>query len=68
MESSIARGVMILRPAKTIWDTLNTTYGHEKNSSRVFKIYEQIFILRQGDRLVQEHFTVLQRLIDELKI
>ena len=47
MEPSVARGVMMLRPAKKIWDTLKITYGHEKNISKVFEVYEQIFSLRQ---------------------
>ena len=40
MESNVVRGVMMLRPVKKIWYTLNTTYGHEKNISRVFEVYE----------------------------
>ena len=58
----------MLRPAKEIWDTLCLTYGHEKNISRVFEIYEQLFTLHQGDRSVHEHFTVLRGLLDELDI
>ena len=68
MEPSVAREVMMLRPAKKIWDTLRLTYGHEKNISRVFEIYEHLFTLRQGDRSVQEHFTALHGLLDELDI
>ena len=40
MEPTVARGVMILRPAKKIWDTLKQMYGYEKNISRVFEVYE----------------------------
>ena len=65
MEPSIARGVMILRPAKKIWDTLKQTYRYEKNISRVFEIYKQIFTLRMEDRSVQDHFTTLRALLDE---
>ena len=31
MEEDVSRGVMMLHPAKRIWDTLQSTYGHEKN-------------------------------------
>ena len=31
----------------------------------VFEVYEQLFTLRQGDRFVQEHFTLLRALLDE---
>ena len=39
MEPSVARGVMMLRPAKKIWDILKITYGHGKNISKVFEVY-----------------------------
>ena len=29
MESSVAHGMMLLRPAKKIWDTLKMMYGYE---------------------------------------
>ena len=47
---------------------LRLTYGHEKNISRVFKMYEQLFVLCQGDRLDQEYFTILRALLDELDV
>ena len=68
MESAVAHGVMLLRPAKKIWDTCRLTYGHEKNISRGFEVYEQLFTLHQGDRFVQEHFTLLRALLDELEM
>ena len=68
MEPIIARGVMILCPAKKIWDTLRLTYGYKKNILRVFEVYKQLFTLHQGDRSVQEHFTVLRALLDELDV
>ena len=57
---------MMLRPAKKIWDMLRLTYGHE-NISRVFEVYKQ-FTLRQGDRSVQEYFTLLRAFLNELEI
>ena len=58
----------MLRPTKKIRDTLRLTYGHEKNISRVFEVYEQLFTLRQDDRSVQEHFTLLRSLLNDLEI
>ena len=57
MESSVAHGVMLLRPTKKIWDTLKMMYGYEQNISRVFEVYEQIFTLKMGDSSVQQHFS-----------
>ena len=59
---------MILRPAKKIWDTLKQIYGYEKNISRVFEVYEQIFTLKMGDSTVQDHFASLRALLDELDL
>ena len=68
MEQQIARDVMLLRPAKKIWDTCRLTYGYEKNISRVFEIYEQLFTIRQGEHSIQKHFTRLRALLDELEM
>ena len=68
MEQQIAHGVMLLRPAKKIWDTCRLTYDHEKNISCIFEVYEQLFTIRQGERSVQEHFTRLRALLDELEM
>ena len=44
MEPSVAHGVMMLHLANKIWDTLKTTYGHDKNISKVFEVYMQLFM------------------------
>jgi len=41
-------------------------YGNEKNSSRVFEIYERLFELRQGDKSGPEFYGEFKGLIDEL--
>ena len=46
MNDSIVRGVMMLKPAKKVWDTLRSTYGNEKNIARVCEIYEYLFTYR----------------------
>jgi len=43
-------------------------YDNEKNPSRVFKIYERLFKLKQGDRYVIEFYGELKGHIDELKM
>ena len=47
---------------------LRLTYGHEKNISRVFEVYEQLFTLRQGDQSLQDHFALLRALLDEFEV
>ena len=68
MEPTVARGVMILRPARKIWDTLKQMYRYVKNISRIFEVYEQIFTLKMEDSLVQDHFASLRALLDELDL
>ena len=38
MEENVSRDVMMLKLAKKIWHTLKSTYGHEKNISRIYEI------------------------------
>ena len=59
---------MILSTAKKIWDTLKVMYENERNPSRVFKIYERLFELKQEDRYVHEFYRELKSLIDELEM
>ena len=59
---------MFLPTAKNMWDTLKVMYENEKNPSRVFKIYEHLFELKQRDRSVPEFFGELKGLIDELEM
>ena len=66
MEPNITSDVIFLTPTKKIWDMLNKTYGHEKNISHVFEIYEKFFSIQQGDRFVQEFYTLLCSLMDKL--
>ena len=68
MDEDISRDVMMLRPAKKIWQTLQSTYGHEKNIARICEIYEHLFTHRQGERSVQEFYNSLRALLDELEI
>jgi len=43
-------------------------YGDEKNSLRVFEIYERLFELKYGDSSVPEFYGKRKGLIDELEI
>ena len=68
MEEDISKGVMMLRPARKIWETLHSTYEHEKNIARICVIYEQLFTHHKGERFVQEFYSSLRSLMDELKV
>ena len=68
LEEKISVCVMFLTTAKKMWDILKVMYGNERNPSRVFKIYERVFELKQGDRFVPEFYGEFKGLIDELEM
>jgi len=43
-------------------------YENGKNPSSVFKIYEHMFKLKQGDKYLPEFYGKLKNLIDELEM
>jgi len=68
LEEKISGSVMFLTTAKEMWDTLKVMYGNEKNSLRIFEIYERLFELKQGDKSVLEFYGELKNLVDELEM
>jgi len=60
--------VHVLTTAEEMWDTLNVMYGNGKNFSRVFKIYEHLFELKQENKSVPEFYGELKGRIDELEM
>ena len=68
LEEKISGSVMFLPTAKDMWDTLKIMYENEKNPSRVFKIYECLFKLKQRDRFMSEFYGEVKGLIDELEM
>ena len=58
----------MLSTAKQIWDTVKATYAHEKNIVRVTELYDQFFSLQQGNQSVQELYTSIRVLLDEIEI
>jgi len=68
LKMKISGSVMFLTTAKEMWETLKVMYGNEKNPSRIFKIYERLFELKQGDKFIPEFYGELKGLIDELEM
>ena len=54
--------------AKKIWDTLKATYAHEKNIARVAELYDQFFALQQDDMSIEDLYTSIRVVLDELEI
>ena len=68
LREKISGNVIFFITAKKMWDTLKVMYENEKNSSRVFEIYECLFELKHGDKYMFEFYRELKRLIDELEM
>ena len=49
LEQSVYADFMFLDNAKNIRDIVHNTNSLQKNASRIFEVYEDIFGLRQGD-------------------
>jgi len=51
MNEKVSVGLVFLKTAKDVWDTLKEMYSNEQNISRVVDLYERLFALRQDGRL-----------------
>ena len=60
--------IIFLTTIKEMWDTLKVMYSNEKNSSKVFEIYERLFVLKKRNRYVPEFYEELKGLIDKLEM
>jgi len=68
LEEKISGSFIFLTTAKETLDTLEVMYENEKNSVRVFEIYERLFNLKQGEKYVPEFYGELKSLIDKLEM
>ena len=67
-EGKVSAYAMFLKVAKQIQDTLKEMYGHEKNISRIFEHYEQLFTIQQGDQSVVNYYASLRGILDKLDL
>ena len=66
MEPTISSGVMFLSSTKAIWESIHETFSMEKNVSRVYEVYQNLFLLQQVDKPVSEYYNFFKGLMDEL--
>ena len=65
---TIAQPLSRLKPASTLWRTLETMYANKTNISHTVEIFESMFTCTQGDQSLQDHFGRLQSLVQELSL
>ena len=68
IEQNIAESLERIKPARSLWKTLETMYVNQTNIARVIEIFETLLTLRQGDLSLQAHFGRMQALIQEVDL
>ncbi|KAL5724121.1 hypothetical protein ACHQM5_007422 [Ranunculus cassubicifolius] len=66
MEAHIATTVEFCETSKSIWNSLNESFSHQSNVSRVYELYEQIFSMKQGDKSLPEYYSTMKNLWEQL--
>ena len=68
LEPDVFQNVSCAESAKEIWDNLQEMYSSDQNISRIYQLYEDIFSFEQGDRSVDDYFSILKGMWDELNV
>ena len=68
IEQNIAESLARIKPARSLWQTLETVYANQTNIGRVVEIFETLLTLKQGDLSLQAHFGCMQALIQEVDL
>ena len=66
LEPKVFNNVSCLETSEDIRDTLWKLYSSEQNFSQIHQLYHDLFSLEQGDSLVEEYFSILKGMWDEL--
>ncbi|KAG6431871.1 hypothetical protein SASPL_103441 [Salvia splendens] len=68
LEPAISQNIMCLDSAKAMWDALREMFFNDKNVSRVFELYEKLFSHTQDTQSVNDYFSTLKGLADEILV
>ena len=68
IEQHIAESLARIKPACSLWQTLETMYANQTNIDRVVEIFETLLTLNKGDLSLQAHFGCMQALIQEVDL
>lgn len=68
LEPAISQNIMCLDTAKAMWDALREMFFNDKNISRVFELYEKLFSHTQDTQSVNDYFSTLKGLADEILV
>ena len=68
IEQNITESLTRIKPARSLWQTLETMYANQTNIGRGVEIFETLLTLKQGDLSLQAHFGGMQALIQEVDL
>ncbi|KAG6385467.1 hypothetical protein SASPL_154302 [Salvia splendens] len=68
LEPAISQNIMCLDSAKAMWDALREMFFNDKNVSRIFELYEKLFSHTQDTQSVNDYFSTLKGLADEILV
>ncbi|OVA15137.1 hypothetical protein BVC80_7347g4 [Macleaya cordata] len=68
MEPHVARNVEFMKTSRSVWTALAELYSQERNVSRIYEIYEQLFNSQQGETSLVEFYGLLRGLWGELDL
>ena len=68
IEQNIVESLARIKPARSLWQTLETMYANQTNIGRVVEIFETLLTLKQGNLFLQAHFGRMQALIQEVDL
>ena len=68
IKQNIAESLARIKPARSLWQTLETMHVNQTNIGRVVEIFETLLTLKQGDLSLQAHFGRKQSLIQEVDL
>ena len=70
--SSVATQIMeplsMTRPARALWLKLETMYANKSNVSRTVRLYEELFVCRQGTRTLQTYYGAVNAIFTNLEL
>ena len=68
IEQNISESLARIKPARSLWQTLEIMYANQTNIGRVVVIFETLLTLKQRDLSLQAHFDCMQALIQEVEL
>lgn len=66
MQPTISEGLLFLRTAKEIWDTVQEMYSQRNSLARNYQLHREIATMQQGEMSMEEYYAALKKKWEEL--